>query len=264
MFESMPSSPTDRIALVTGSGRGIGRAIAERLGSEGALVVLSARRAADIETVSGVIESAGGRARTIPADLADREACRALVDRVEDDIGPIDILVNNAGIAESAPLHRTDDGMWDRTMALNVVTPFSLTRRILPGMIERGFGRIVNVASTAGRTGYAYTAAYTASKHGLIGMTRAFSKQGVGHGVTVNAVCPGYVDTDMTRRTIDNIREKTGLGEEDVIAALVADSPIGRLIRPDEVADAVAWLCSERAAAVSGQTVGVCGGAVEG
>ena len=257
----MPSR-TDRVALITGAGRGIGRAVALRLARADIACAVVARSTGEIDEVAETIRSSGRTAAAFVLDVADERACADVVTRVEREIGPIDTLINNAGIAKSASLEKTSDELWDLTYRINVRAPYVLTRLVLPGMTQRGFGRIVNVASTAARKGYRYTSAYTASKHALLGMTRAFSDTVVAAGVTVNAVCPGYVDTPMTRATIANIREKTGLTEADALAALTTESPLGRLVEPDEVAETIAWLVGRKTGATSGQAIGVAGGEV--
>lgn len=252
----------ERRAVVTGGGRGIGLAIAEALAAEGATVILVGRSPGPLAAAAASI--AGGRGRAVPADLTDAAARRTLVASVTDEIGPIDVLVNNAGIAESSPLERTGDDLWDRTLALNLTAPFHLCRLVARGMRERGWGRIVNVASTAALKGYAYTAAYCASKHGLLGMTRAIAREYLPDGVTVNAVCPGFTETEMTGRTVANIVAKTGLSQEDALQGLAEEGMMGRLVQPREVAHAVLAFVGPDSDAISGQALAVAGGAVEG
>jgi len=240
------------IALVTGGGRGIGEAIARRLAAGGLRVVVSGRDAAALEAVARAI---GGVA--IPADLSDRDAAAGLAAAVARDVGPIAVLVNNAGIAESAPLARTDDGLWDRTMALNVTAAFALCRAVVPDMAKRGGGRVVNLASNAGLRGYAYTSAYCASKHALVGLTRALAVEFARSGVTVNAVCPGFVDTAMGERAAANIARATGRDGREALAAL---SPQRRLMTPEEVAHAVWSFLPHEARGLTGQCIALDGG----
>lgn len=177
-------------------------------------------------------------------------------------LGGLEILVYCAGAAESAPLARTDDGMWDRMFAVNATGAFRCVREATPAMVSAGYGRIVNIASTAGQRAYPYTIAYTASKHALVGLTRALALELVRHQVTVNAVCPGFADTPMTERSIATIVERTGRGPDEARAELERQSPIGRLIRPAEIAATVGWLCLPTSSAITGQCVGVSGGEV--
>jgi NAD(P)-dependent dehydrogenase (short-subunit alcohol dehydrogenase family) len=194
------------------------------------------------------------------ADLAERAAIDALVRRLADEVGPVDVLVNNAGIAESAPFDRTTDDSWDRTMAVNATAPFLLTRALVPAMIARGWGRVVNVASNAGRSGYAYTAAYCASKHALVGLTRALAVELGKTGVTVNAVCPGWVRTDMAAAAVSNIADKTKRSPEQAERVLAAMSPQNRLMEASEVAFLVRSLCADEARGIHGQAIVLDGG----
>jgi NAD(P)-dependent dehydrogenase (short-subunit alcohol dehydrogenase family) len=240
-------------ALVTGGGKGIGAAIARRLAADGAEVIVTGRGAAELEQVAAAI---GGRA--IRADLADR----ADADRLAREVGPVDILVNNAGIAESAPLDKTGDDAWDRMMELNATAPFRLIRALAPAMIAAGWGRIVNLASNAGVSGYGYTAAYCASKHAMVGYTRALAVDLARTGVTINAVCPGWVETDMAAAAVARIVARTGRSAADAKATLEAMSPQRRMIQPEEVAHVVAMLCAPEAAGVHGQAILIDGGQV--
>jgi len=240
-------------ALVTGGGRGIGRAVAIRLASEGAHVIAVGRTADEVEATA---RDTGGTALVL--DIADRSALEGIRERV----GPVSVLVNNAGVAESAPLSRTTDEMWDRAFAVNVTAAFLLCRAFVPAMVEAGFGRVVNVASTAGITGFGYTAAYCASKHALVGLTRALAMDVAKSAVTVNAVCPGWVRTRMTDESISRIVAKTGRSEGEARQSLERMSPQGRLVEPEEVAHAVAMLCDAAAGSIHGQTIVVDGGQV--
>lgn len=249
-----------RRALVTGGGRGIGKAIALALAEAGAEVLITGRNPDELAAVAA---ATGGRA--LRADLAVRgDADRLAQDLAEDAAarGPIQILVNNAGISDSAPLEKTDDAMWDRILEINVTAPFRLTRALLPAMVKSGWGRIINVASNAGLTGYGYTAAYCASKHALIGFTRSLAIDVARAGVTVNALCPGWVETQMAADASARISKKTGRSAEEATAALVAMTPQRRLIDPSEVAHAALALCAEAARGIHGQTLVIDGGAV--
>lgn len=247
-----------RRCLVTGAGRGIGAAVARRLSAEGHAVALTARSEAELTTLAAELP---GRSLVVPADLADPAAADAVVSRVEEEWGPVEVLVLNAGIATSAPLSRTSDEDWARTLEVNLTAPFRLLRRTLPAMVEQEWGRVVAVASIAAKRGDPYVSAYTASKHGLLGLVRSAAAETAGKGVTVNAVCPAFVDTPMTERTVATISATTGRSAADARAALERRQPIGRLVDPDEVADAV--LLCVASAAITGQGINVDGGAVQ-
>jgi NAD(P)-dependent dehydrogenase (short-subunit alcohol dehydrogenase family) len=195
-------------------------------------------------------------------DVTDEASVRGAFSAARERHGPIDILVNNAGQAESAPFGKTELALFQRMIAANLTGTFLCAREALPDMLARGAGRIVNVASTAGLVGYAYVSAYCAAKHGVVGLTRALALETAKRGVTVNAVCPGYTETDIVRDAVANIMHKTGKSEDEARAALTARNPQGRMVQPDEVADAVLWLASPAAAAITGQAVSVSGGEV--
>lgn len=244
-------------ALVTGGGRGIGRAIAELLTDAGARVTITGRDAVRLTAAAGEIG-----AKPLVLDQAEEAAVNAGFAAAEREAGPIDILVNNAGAAESAPFAKTDPALWSRMIAINLTATYLGCRAALPGMLMRGRGRIINVASTAGLVGYAYVTAYVAAKHGVIGLTRALALETARKGVTVNAVCPGYTETDLVLESIANIQAKTGKSAAEARAALSEKNPQGRLVQPREVADAVLWLASPSAAAITGQAIAVAGGEV--
>ena len=245
-----------RRAVVTGGGSGIGAAVARRLAALGAEVVLVGRRKARLDEVAASI---GKGARGISCDVASSEAVAALAREA----GACDILVNNAGIAKSAPLGRTTDELWAETLAVNLTGTFLCTRAFLPGMAERGWGRVVSVASIAGKAGMQYTSAYCASKHGVLGFTRAVALECARKGVTVNAVCPGWVDTEMTDASVANIKGKTKMTETDARAYLASQSPQNRLMTADEVAALVVWLCGDEAAGITAQAINLDGGQLQ-
>jgi 3-hydroxybutyrate dehydrogenase len=234
-----------RIALVTGGGRGIGRAIALRLAKDGLAVALGARSLQQVEEAADAVRATGARALALVLDVADPASIAAAVERTTSALGAVDVLVNNAGVAESAPLARTDPALWDRHLRINATGPYLLTQAVLPGMLERGWGRVINVASLAGLVGSPYVTAYTASKHALVGFTRALATEVAGKGVTVNAVCPGFVATDMVWNGARNIVSKTGKSFEDAVQALADMNPGRRLIEPEEVAEAAARLLAD-------------------
>ena len=252
-----------RHAVVTGGGRGIGAAIAAALARSGATLSVLGRDRARLDAQVAALGGAD-RAQAIEIDVADETSVRAAFAAVRERFGRVDVLVNNAGQAGSAPLARTDLALWQRMIAVNLTGTFLCTREALPEMIKRGSGRIVNVASTAGLVGYAYVSAYCAAKHGVIGLTRAIAMETAKTGVTVNAVCPGYTETDIVHEAVANIVAKTGKTAEEARAALVARNPQGRMVQPDEVANAVLWLCLPGAEAITGQAVAVAGGEVMG
>jgi NAD(P)-dependent dehydrogenase (short-subunit alcohol dehydrogenase family) len=244
-------------AVVTGAGSGIGRAAAERLAEAGCQVTLIGRH---VPRLNETADRIGDLAFAAPADVTDPDALAAAIEAGRDRFGPVDILINNAGAATSAPFLKTDAEVLRATLALNLEAPAGAARLVLPGMLTRRWGRIVNVASTAGLKGYAYVSAYVAAKHGLVGLTRALALEVASKGVTVNAVCPGFTDTDMVARSVAAIIDKTGRTEEEARAALAASNPQGRLITPDEVAQTIVWLCGEGASGVNGAAVPVAGG----
>jgi NAD(P)-dependent dehydrogenase (short-subunit alcohol dehydrogenase family) len=249
---------TARTCLVTGAGRGIGGVIAARLSAAGHRVALTAR---DADRLAAVAASLPGPSLTVAADVTGPAAADEVFGAVEEAWGPVEVLVLNAGGAMSAPLARTTDEDWQHMLDLNLTAPFRFLRRAAPSMAERGWGRVVVIASVAAKQGAPYISAYAAAKHGVLGLVRAAAAELAGTGVTVNAVCPGYVDTPMTDETVARIAARTGRTEERARAELVRRQPIGRLVTPDEVADAVE-LCV-LSSAITGQGINVDGGAVQ-
>lgn len=245
-------------AIVTGGGTGIGSAIAIALADAGAKVTVMGRRAAPLEAVCD------GRAsmQALPCDVTDDTSVASAFAQAAASFGSINILVNNAGAAPTAPFHKLSTEDWRQVMALNLDGVFNCIQAALPGMREQARGRIVNIASTAAQKGYAYVSAYCAAKHGVLGLTRALALETATQGITVNAICPGYTDTDIIREGIRNIVEKTGRSEEQALAQFTDTNPQGRLIQPEEVAQTALWLCSEHASSITGQAISVSGGEV--
>ena len=248
-----------KVAIVTGAGRGIGAAIAQRLAAEGARVTLVARSERQLQETAA---SLGEAAQYVAADMTNSDAVSRAFESAAKVFGPVDILINNAGKAQSAPLQRTSEELWHSLIAVNLTGVYHGIRAALPRMLERKFGRIVSVASTAGLKGYPYVAAYCASKHGVIGLTRALALEVAQRNITVNAVCPGYTETDLVRESIANIQKVTGRSAEEARDSLTRTNPQGRLIQPMEIAHTVLWLCLPGSESVNGQSIAVAGGEV--
>jgi len=244
-------------AVVTGGGSGIGAAIAERLAETGMRITLMGRNPESLSATAKRLKTASQQVDvTRPDDV--RQGFAAAVEAN----GPVSILVNNAGSAESGPFSEMDDDLWDRMLAVNLTGTYLCTRSVINEMSKTGFGRIINIASTAGQKGYAYVSAYCAAKHGLLGLTRALALEMARKGVTVNAVCPGFTKTDMLDRSLDTIVESTGMQRHEALAELVKNNPQGRLVTPQEVAATVVWLCRASSAAITGQAIAVAGGEI--
>ena len=252
---------TGRHALVTGGGRGIGAAVAAALIAAGHRVTVTGR---DTRTLQDMVRqhADSGRCRAVVMDVADRESVDRGMTQARAGFGPIAILVNNAGQAESAPFLKTDAELFERLLAVNLGGSFHCTQAALPDMLAAHWGRVINIASTAGLVGYAYVAAYCAAKHGVIGLTRALALEYASKGITVNAVCPGYTETDIVRTAVANIVAKTGRDEAQARSELAKGNPMQRLVTPQEVADTVLWLCGTGAASINGQSIAVAGGEV--
>jgi NAD(P)-dependent dehydrogenase (short-subunit alcohol dehydrogenase family) len=252
-----------RHAIVTGGSRGIGAAIAAVLAARGADLTILARSAARLDQrAESLRRDHGVRVTALECDVAEEASVRACFARALDERGDPYVLVNNAGIAESAPFQQTSRELWDRTLAVNLTSVYACTQQVLPAMLRAKAGRVVNVASTAGLRGYKTMTAYCASKHGVIGLTRALAAETAKHGITVNAVCPGYTESDMTDHAIENVVKVFGTTPDEARAMLTRTVQRGSLIRPEEVASAVAWLCAPEAAAVSGVALPIAGGQV--
>lgn len=250
----------DRVALVTGAGRGIGRAIALSLAAEGARVAVTARSTAELDELVSEIELSGGQAAAIPADLSNRPAAAGLAKKVKDQFGPIEILVNNAGLGSSAnpkPVVDFDDEFWDLSLAVNLTAPYLLMKSVLPDMLSAGWGRIITVASINGRIGSFHGAAYAASKHGVLGLTRTLATEVAKDGITVNAICPGPVKTLMNDRRIEYDADRLG---KDLTEHEQSLTPIGGRLIPEDIAPMAVYLASDEARMVTGQAFNVCGG----
>lgn len=251
-----------RAAVVTGGGRGIGAAVARALSAAGAAVLVAARTRSQVEAVAREIGAAGAGAWAASCDVTDPASVRALAETAQQRLGKVDILVNNAGLAHSAPIHRITLEDWNQLFTVNATGTLLCTQAFLPGMIEHRWGRVVNVASIAGLSGGQYIAAYSAAKHAVIGFTRSVAAEVARHGVTVNAVCPGWVDTAMTVEAIRRVTDKTGRTKEQVVQAILETTPQHRLLSPEEIAHAVLSLCGENARGINGHTLVIDGGAI--
>jgi NAD(P)-dependent dehydrogenase (short-subunit alcohol dehydrogenase family) len=253
-------------ALVTGAGSGIGAAIAQALLEQGARLSLAGRSVDKLHTQAQRLRALvpGASVQIAPMDITDAQSVDAAAAAATQTFGAVHILVNNAGQAQSQPFVRTDAALWQTMIDVNLSGTFHVTHAVLPGMLQAAAegqaGRIVNVASTAGLMGYAYVSAYVAAKHGVVGLTKALALEMARKNITVNAVCPGYTETDIVQEAVRNIVGKTGQSEEQARAALAAGNPQQRLVQPDEVAQAVLWLCSQGSSSVNGQALAIDGG----
>lgn len=255
----MASDLNDQHVLVTGAGQGIGEAIARQLLTQGARVTVLGRRA---EPLQELLADHTQQCRMVLADVADELQVKTAFAQAVQAQGAINILINNAGQASSAPFMKMDVGLWQQMLAVNLSGTMFCMQQVLPAMAAAGWGRIVNVASTAGLVGYAYVAAYVAAKHGVVGLTRALALEYAKSGITINAVCPGYTETEIVKNSIDRVVAKTGRTSAQALAEFVKSNPQGRLVQPQEVADTVLWLCGKGASAITGQSIAVAGGEV--
>jgi NAD(P)-dependent dehydrogenase (short-subunit alcohol dehydrogenase family) len=248
----------DRHVLVTGGGTGIGAAIAAALAGEGARLTLVGRTLEPLATLARSLP----RALPLCCDVTDEQSVADAFARAAAEFGAIDILVNNAGAAPTAPFHKLTGASWRQVMAVNLDGVFNCSSAAIDGMLAQGWGRIINIASSAALRGYAYVSAYSAAKHGVLGLTRSLALETARKGVTVNAVCPGYTDTDIVRQGVAQIMAKTGRSQAQALESFTRSNPQGRLVQPQEVAAAVLWLCSEQARSVTGQAISINGGEV--
>ncbi len=258
----MTKTLVDRTALVTGGSRGIGRAIALALANEGADVAVSSRTMPDLQKVASEIQESGQRSLAVACDVTDAEQVADLVEQVAESLGPIEILVNNAGASGSHKFIDHPDELWDRMLAINLTSVYRVSKAVVPQMVERKWGRVINIASVASKIPTRYASAYTASKHGVLGLTRAMALELNTFNITVNAICPAYVDTPMTDATIANSAERTGRSPEEILQIIEQGNPQGRLITPEEVAAVAVLLASDSSRGITSQAINVDGGEV--
>ncbi len=251
-----------RRAVVTGAGRGIGRSIALALAQAGADVGVSARTAAELEQLVSEIQGLGRQSLAATCDVSDPEQVNAMATKLTEGLGGIDILVNNAGISGSHKFLGHPDELWHRTLAVNLTGVYYVCKAFAPHLVEQRYGRIITIASIASRVGGRYVAAYTASKHGVLGLMRSLAVELRPYNITVNAICPGYVDTPMTDKNVSNIARLTGMGEEKARETLAKSNPQNRLIEPEEVASVAVFLALESSQGITGQAINIDGGGV--
>ncbi len=249
-------------ALVTGAGRGIGRSIALALANAGADVAVTARTLAELESLATSIKAAGQKGHAYVCDVTDNEAIQRMAHTCLAEMGGLDILVNNAGNARSHKFLNHPDDTWHYMLAVNLTSVYAVTKAFAPTLVEQRWGRIINIASTASRVGGRYIAAYTAAKHGVLGLTRALATEFVSYNITVNAICPGYVDTPLTDTSVSNIVARTGMSSEQARETLAKTSPQQRLIEPDEIAALALFLAQDSSKGITGQAINIDGGGV--
>jgi NAD(P)-dependent dehydrogenase (short-subunit alcohol dehydrogenase family) len=248
-------------ALITGGGRGIGAAISNALVKAGAKVTITGRSSESLEQHTSSLRELG-EARFQICDMTNQDSISSAFENSTRAFGPISVLINNAGQAQSQPFLKTSLELWQQMLEVNLTGTFLCTQAALPGMLEMGWGRIINVSSTAGLTGYPYVSAYSAAKHGVIGLTRSLALELAKKNITVNAVCPGYTETEIVREAVQNIVAKTGRSEMEARAELTKHNPQARMIQPSEIAETVLWLCNPSSSSITGQAIAIAGGEV--
>lgn len=252
----------DKIVLITGASGGLGGAFAYRFGRAGYRVVIAARRREKLQELADKITQDGTRVFAFACDVTDRAQVKELGAEIAQRWGAVQILINNAGIARAVSFSDMSDGQWDQTIDTNLTGAYNCCKVFLPGMIQSKWGRIINIASTTAKVGYSHVTAYTASKHGLLGLTRSLALETARQGITVNAICPGYIDDERTHENARVMAEKTGKRGEEILKLFAASAPQNRLIEPDEVASLALMMASEKLGGMTGQAVNVDGGAV--
>jgi NAD(P)-dependent dehydrogenase (short-subunit alcohol dehydrogenase family) len=252
----------DKVALITGASGGIGQALAAQFASAGAVVVLSSRDEVKLQALAQRLESNGGQALPLRCDVVDKEQVDHLCAVITERVGSVQILINNAGIARAESFLEMEDRLWDEVLRVNLTGTYNCCKTFLPEMIHLGWGRIINIASTTGKVAYSHVSAYTTSKHGVLGLTRSLALETAKLGVTVNAICPGYVDTESTRENARRMAEKTGKPVAQILRLFADSAPQKRLIAPEEVAGLALMLASEKSGGITGQAINVDGGAV--
>ncbi len=256
------AGPKSKVVLVTGGSGGLGRAIARSFARAGFSVVITARSAERLKVAAQEISSDDAAVVALPCDIAQKEQVEALREKIRSEMGIVQILINNAGLARAASFLDMDDNLWNETLKTNLTGTYHCCKAFLPGMIAAGWGRIINIASTTAKVAYSHVAAYTASKHGVLGLTRALALETARLGITVNAICPGYLNTERTRENAQRMAEKTGKNAQDILDVFARSSPQKRLIEPEEVAKLALLLASDAMGGMTGQAINVDGGAV--
>ena len=249
-------------AVVTGAGRGIGHSIAVALAQAGADVAVSARTATELEQLVAEIQAMGRQGLAVSCDVTDPQQVQSMVAKSLEGLGGVDILVNNAGNADSHKFLNHPDELWHRMLAVNLTSVYYVTKAFVPTLVEQRWGRIINIASIASRVGGSYIAAYTAAKHGVLGLTRALATELMRYNITVNAICPGYVNTPMTDASVRNISSRTGMPEAQARETLEKTSPQGRLMEPEEIAAVAVFLAQDISKGITGQAINIDGGGV--